>query len=326
MSIRLQPLLALTREFRHEQTLEEMLQTLVDTVAKILDTPRASVRLIDQNGTRLMAVCRAGEPLHQNPMTEFKVGEGLIGWIAQHVAPIVTDDAEQDERFAARPGMKGRFGAFIGVPLVSGDVCMGVLSAVNPKLGAFGDKDLDWVTLAAGICEPYIRIARLKRLTQVDPLTGALNRRGLDLALPDSPGLSLVSHRGPVSVLMADIDHFKNINDSFGHQIGDEILHNVTLLLGGVLREDDSVIRYGGEEFLLVLPGASVDRAARIAERARIAIESSTFEADGEQVHVTISLGVVERREGESRHDLIERADKAMYASKKAGRNRVTKA
>ncbi|MDF1564091.1 MAG: sensor domain-containing diguanylate cyclase [Deltaproteobacteria bacterium] len=322
----LKPLVELAHAFRREQSLEEMLQATVDTVARVLETPRASIRLLDADGRRLLAMCRAGEPLHSNPSTAFQIGEGMMGWIAQHQQPILVDDAEADERFVSRPGKQSHAGAFVGVPLISEGNCMGVISAVEPEVGSLGESDLEILELIAGICEPHIHIARLKRLTQVDALTGALNRRGLDLAMPQTYSPSVDEREGKVvSVMMADIDHFKRVNDTYGHAVGDLVLHKVTLVLGETLRFNDSVIRYGGEEFLLVLPGMRLGEAAMVAERARAAVEETVFEVEGrpEPIQVTISIGAAQRREGEQRDSLIERADAALYEAKEAGRNRV---
>ncbi len=321
----LDALIALTQHFRGELTLEELLQSAVDATAKVLDVPRASIRLLDADGTSLLAVCRAGEPIHSNPKTRFAIGEGMMGWIALHQEPILAADAEEDVRFAPRPGRTGKFGAFLGVPLISDDSCMGVLSAVHPEVGGLSEDQLGVAQLIAGICEPHIRIARLKRLTQVDDLTGALNRRGLDLAMPAmySPTVDRRDVK-VVSVMMADIDHFKRVNDTYGHSVGDQVLHKVTLVLGEALRVNDSVIRYGGEEFLLVLPGMRIGEAALVAERARAAVEAARIEVGGKSISVTISIGAAQRREGEQRDSLIERADAALYESKEAGRNRVT--
>jgi diguanylate cyclase (GGDEF)-like protein len=131
--------------------------------------------------------------------------------------------------------------------------------------------------------------------------------------MPDDTGSSL-------AVAMCDVDHFKRVNDEHGHGVGDSVLCGLADVLAGVLRAHDSVVRYGGEEFLLLLPEVDLLTASRIAERARATVAASAL---GPQVRVTVSLGVAERRAGESRDDLIRRADAALYAAKRAGRNRV---
>src|SRR5688500_10100589 len=125
-------LVALTRELRRRKGLESLLQTVADHAAQLLDTPRASVRLLDPQRTRLLASVRAGEALHLNPVHEFSLGEGLVGWIAAHGQALRAGRAEEDPRFLPRPDMKEHMGSFLGVPILGDLDCLGVLSAVHP--------------------------------------------------------------------------------------------------------------------------------------------------------------------------------------------------
>jgi diguanylate cyclase (GGDEF)-like protein len=320
MASELSTLTALTRELQDRQALELMLQHIVDRAATLLETPRVSVRLLDPTRTRLVASARAGSPMHHNAGAEFKLGEGLVGWIAAHGEPLRADDAESDPRFQPRADQKQKLGAFLGVPLVSGRACIGVLSSVHPERAHFTAHHEELLTLVAGMCAPHVEVARLQRLSQVDPLTGALNRRGLDQAFPELGDDDVVQ---PLSVAMADVDRFKQINDAYGHAIGDQVLKHVVHVLGAAVRVGDAVVRFGGEEFLLVLPKVDLATAWNIAERARAAVETSGVVAGGVAIRVTISIGVAERRPHEDRDALIDRADQALYAAKEAGRNRI---
>jgi diguanylate cyclase (GGDEF)-like protein len=314
----------IARKLHGRLSLEEILQTVADGAARLLAAPRTSLRLLDPTRTRLIAVCRAGAPLHRDPTSEFRLGEGLIGWIAEHGRPLRTGEADRDPRFVPRPDMKQRMGSFLGVPLMAGASCMGVLSAVHPSPDHFDEEHEQHALLLAAMAAPHLEIARLAGLTRVDGLTGTLNRRGLDATFPEVAGPpdddGLIR---PLCVAMADIDHFKRVNDEYGHAVGDEVLKAVSNRLVGVVRGGDAVVRYGGEEFLLILPSVALAAGARVAERARAAVAEQAVVAAGTSLPVTISLGVAERRAGESRHELIARADAAMYAAKRAGRNRV---
>ena len=159
-SVNLRPLVELAQAFRETMTLEQMLQRAADTSAEVLWTPRASVRLLDDSNTRLITVCRAGTPFHRNPETQFSIGEGLLGWIAQNKKPLRTGRAEHDPRFVKREGMKGSMGSFLGVPLLGEKGCIGVLGAVERDEDYFTPKHQDLLTLVAAICEPHIRMAR----------------------------------------------------------------------------------------------------------------------------------------------------------------------
>jgi diguanylate cyclase (GGDEF)-like protein len=296
-------------------SLEETLQAIAERAAVLVATSRVSVRLLDPTRTRLMARARAGESLHAGPDVEFRLGEGLIGWIAQHGAPILAAAGDEDPRFAPRAGQKEGLGAFLGVPLLAGRSCLGVLAAVHPTRGYFTKVHQDLMTLVAGIAAPYAEVARLARLAHRDPLTGTLNRRGLEVVFPDDPG--------PLTIAIGDVDHFKQVNDSHGHAMGDRVLQQVALLLGAIVRNADAVVRYGGEEFVLVMAGVDEAVGLRVAERCRRAIEAASVELDGISVKVTISFGVAARQTGEPRDAVIARADGALYVAKQLGRNRV---
>jgi len=305
------------RELSHAMPLEEQLQRTVDVAATILNAPRASVRLFDAARVRLIAKCRFGEPLHPgSAAAEFRVGEGLLGWIAEKNQSLRTGDAPSDARYVKKSEVVEPFLSFIGVPLTSGNVCFGVISATSPGPNAFSESHEALLSLLAGLCAPHLEMARLSRLAAIDPLTGVFNRRGLDLVLPEhDERLS--------SVAMCDLDRFKRINDEHGHAAGDELLRRVSSLLASVVRAADGVVRWGGEEFLVVLPGVEKATALHVVERARKAIEDDAVVVGGQVVRITISVGVAERHPGETRDALIARADEALYVAKNSGRNRV---
>ena len=316
MAAKISELLALARDLEQRVRLEQLLQAIADRTSALLRTPRVSIRLFDPTQTRLLATCRAGKPLHQNA-SEYRFGEGLIGWIAEHVLPLRTDDAEADPRFVKRPDMVDRMGSFLGAPVVIDRSCIGVISAVNAQQRFFSEDDEELLQLVAALCAPRVELARLSRLAQLDTLTGAFNRRGLEQLFPDPPP------NPTVTVAMVDIDHFKSINDDFGHASGDEVLKHVARLLSAVVRAEDSIVRLGGEEFLLVLPGIELNGAARIAERTRCTVEVTHFSGLPEGRRVTISVGVAQLKPLESRDAAIARADAALYRAKSSGRNRV---
>ena len=167
--------------------------------------------------------------------------------------------------------------------------------------------------------------ASLERLSRVDPLTGLYNRRHLEEVLS-----ALVSagrrHDMSFAVLLIDIDHFKRVNDGYGHRIGDEVLRATAATIDGNLRLEDAVARWGGEEFLVALPGASSDCAEAAAERIRTAVAAALVEvADRDPIRVTVTIGVAVWTGG-TFEQLVERADAALYLGKAAGRDRVVMA
>ena len=152
-------------------------------------------------------------------------------------------------------------------------------------------------------------------MAETDQLTGIANRRRTSFALEQAVQASRDSGR-PVAIAMFDIDHFKRINDIYGHQTGDEVLKRIAADAGGELRGADTLGRFGGEEFVIVLPDATANVAMMVAERVRVAIE-----AGGDNPRVTISIGVAELATGETCHTLLGRADQALYVAKREGRN-----
>lgn len=164
---------------------------------------------------------------------------------------------------------------------------------------------------------------RLRRLSTLDPLTGALNRAGLELQGRRVAQRTLRNGRS-LAVLMIDADHFKLINDTYGHPVGDEVLRHMVRLLKAELRPHDLLARYGGEEFVMVLDGVGLEDAARIADRLRRRIEAELVGVDQVTVRYTASVGVA--CSDEHGHDLVQlisAGDAAMYSAKRAGRNRV---
>jgi diguanylate cyclase (GGDEF)-like protein len=178
--------------------------------------------------------------------------------------------------------------------------------------------------------ELLVKNATLARLSTVDALTGLRNRRYLKELL-SIEFLRARRYGTPLSVLMADLDHFKEVNDRYGHPAGDNVLRSVAEILLGSLRATDTGGRYGGEEILVVLPHNDAGGASVLAERWRCAVEQAELRvADGERIPVTISIGVSDyrgpgdcRTEVASPDDLIAAADRALYRAKQKGRNRV---
>ncbi|HEU5283751.1 MAG TPA: GGDEF domain-containing protein [Burkholderiales bacterium] len=163
-----------------------------------------------------------------------------------------------------------------------------------------------------------------EQAAKTDLLTGMYNRRWMEETFPRQIARSRRSSQ-PLALLMADIDHFKRLNDRHGHTTGDQVLKAVAQKLSETLRPTDLNVRYGGEEFVALLPGAGADSATAAAERLRRAIEQADYSAidPAARLKVTVSIGVAVLRNGDALEHLIERADAALYRAKAAGRNRV---
>jgi diguanylate cyclase len=165
-------------------------------------------------------------------------------------------------------------------------------------------------------------LEQVSNLVREDQLTGALNRRGMDEAF--NRELARADRlEAPMSVSLLDLDHFKKLNDSYGHQAGDEALKHLTRVVRELLRPTDTLARYGGEEFLILLPNTDLEEAERIMKRLQRELTRQFFLHDNEKVLITFSAGVAERTHEETQADLTARVDAAMYRAKSAGRNRV---
>jgi two-component system, cell cycle response regulator len=162
-------------------------------------------------------------------------------------------------------------------------------------------------------------------LALVDPLTGLNNRRFLETHLAATLEQSQ-ARRKPLSLMILDIDHFKQVNDTYGHQSGDEVLKGFSQRIRRIIRGGDLLCRLGGEEFVVVMPNVSLEVARKVAERARRSIEEAPFVIDesGRSITVTVSIGLAERGRDTDADMLYRRADRALYRSKAEGRNRVT--
>ena len=169
----------------------------------------------------------------------------------------------------------------------------------------------------------YVDQRRAPDDDSLDPVTGLAPRR---LGEPHLQTLlrSVTEQATTLGVLFIDVDHFKAVNDTFGHRTGDDVLRMVARSLAGGLRRGDIPMRWGGEEFLILLPGTQTAGLHATAERVRMLVENSWIQRDQVQARVTISVGATLAQPGEDAEDLVDRADQHMYASKRNGRNCVT--
>jgi len=168
------------------------------------------------------------------------------------------------------------------------------------------------------------RFSTVKKEATHDTLTNLFNRRQFEERLGTETKKAFESQSN-LSIIMVDIDHFKKVNDTFGHDGGDKVLREIASLLKNSVRQQDTVARYGGEEFVLLLPGVSLDPTNMVAERIRRLVENTLFDMGQTQIHITISLGISNFpiHRVKSKEELVKMADLALYEAKKGGRNQV---
>jgi diguanylate cyclase (GGDEF)-like protein/PAS domain S-box-containing protein len=167
------------------------------------------------------------------------------------------------------------------------------------------------------------RIHELQRAAYVDHLTGLMNRRFVEMTIAEHL-YALHRHGREFGIAFLDVDHFKQINDRYGHDVGDQLLRTVGTTLVGAVRGFDTAGRWGGDEFILVLANVDLERAVSIANRTRVLVEASGVRWRDADVKVTLSAGCTVPRPGDTAASLLKRADELMYESKAGGRNRLT--
>jgi two-component system cell cycle response regulator len=223
----------------------------------------------------------------------------------------------------------GRAESLLAVPLRSQNRALGALVLVGRK-GSFpaaAGRVLELVcNQAAAALKTLQVLERTKNMAVRDGLTGLYNRREFDRLLVQTASREDRAS-GRFALLMVDLDHFKKLNDTYGHPAGDAALKHAADLLQGRLRQGDQAARYGGEEFVAVLQGADEEGALNLAERVRKAIESETLVVEDARIRLSASLGVaVWPLDGKAPEALVAAADRALYAAKQGGRNRVVAA
>lgn len=325
--------------------LPEVMQRITRLLIDRVEVPQFSIMLVHPSPTtsepqspapepepRILRVASAHPPNVGTEGLSFHVGEGACGRAAAQLRAVYLPDITTAPELFLRRHFAGEqeHGSLLAVPMVHKGSLLGVLNFQRPEAAAFSADELELLDALADIAAMAVKNALLYeetvRLSITDALTGMLNRRALFNRL-DNELSRATRYTQPLSLLMIDIDHFKHLNDTQGHRAGDETLIAVADTLKRLVRKVDTLGRYGGEEFLLVLPQVGKEEALEVAEKLRRAIEEMrTVHASGQPGgRVTISVGVSSLPEDSMAQDrLIDAADAALYASKRGGRNKAT--
>lgn len=304
------------------------LNVLVDQAAEMVRFDRALLYLWDEDRERLtLAVTRGIEAPLDDALAE---GTRLTEWTLGLGQPMLLPSPDDPEAAAVLGPLEA--GSALSVPLFVAGQPRGALELFARRRGAFSTEDARFLMILAVQAEAILHRhqdrALLARLATTDPVTGLYNRRYFDETLARELTRGLRARR-PLSLLMADVDHFKAYNDRYGHAAGDQALRDVARILGHATRRGDTACRFGGEEFAVILPETDEVGALTFARRVAEAVERHRFPGSGPEpdVRLTISIGTA-TAPGDAREpaDLVRAADLALYRAKALGRNRVVQA
>jgi len=251
-------------------------------------------------------------------------GESIAGWVWEHDQATIVESLHNDPRYT---GFKPKHDfSVMGVPLMHHGRVSGVITVGKAEPGFYDETVLNVLEIVAGHaaigfdrCRLY---EELHRQATTDDLTGLFNRRYITRRLDEEMSRA-VRNGHPLAAVLLDADAFKSINDTFGHDAGDAVLEGLARLLQAEVRTEDIVARYGGEEFLLLLPEVDGCGAIRVAERIRSIVETTALAPAATSSRLTMSFGISLLEKGDKADELVTRADRAMYESKKVGGNRL---
>ncbi len=218
--------------------------------------------------------------------------------------------------------------SYLILPLAVEEEIVGSISLNSDQPNAYDAQDLQFFSVIgyqmAAALKHFQRFRSIKSMAVFDTLTALYNRRYFEERLAMEAQKAFFSGSF-LSLVMVDIDHFKKVNDTFGHTEGDKVLKEIGSLLKASVRKKDTVARYGGEEFVLILPEAGLEEAAMISERIRQLVEKTLFDVGEAHLHLTVSLGIATfpSHHPRTKEDLVKMADQALYDAKRGGRNRV---
>jgi len=300
---------------------------ILDLLKRVIPYDIGAFMTVEGTELKLAAIKRPADFRNLIGETYPLAGSRLCNMALQRKRPLISlITGPEDVLLPLRPEQNIR--SFLGVPIVFRDSVTGLIALYNTGARAFTEADAEVAELFASqvaiALENSRHVELMKRQAVTDELTGLYNRRAFADMGEKEVGRARRYQR-PLTLILFDIDHFKNVNDSHGHLIGDHVLKVLTALVTKTTRATDLVCRYGGEEFIVLMPEAGREEGLAMAERLRQEISRMTVVTEGGTLSLTVSLGVAELRrdEDEGLEGLITRADRAMYQAKAAGRDTV---
>jgi len=315
----LEILFEVTRLMQSNFNRTDVVEKLLDLICQAIPFRDATLFLWNERRGELQPIARRGRPIDLIPGVRFDHGEGFSSWVAKQKRPVLLTELHRGRR-----ADNSVVGSFMSVPMVVQDQMIGVLNLSHPRLRAFNEDHLRLLALIAGqaaaTLQRILLYEEMKRLATTDDLTGVCNRRHFLERLQHEIERAR-RYQVPFGLMFLDIDNFKELNDNFGHQVGDRVLTELGTILKHWARSSDLVARYGGEEFIVLLPMTDRHGASLAAERLRARIQQHVFYR---RKRLTVSVGVAGYpHDGDSLEGLLGCVDEALYMAKNTGRNRV---
>jgi len=307
-----------------------MYQSIVETCAKAVNAQKGSIAVFNPQQQSLAITATVGYPSVLVRQLRFRPGAGIIGTVFRTGRPLRIGNPAQLGTLS-RPRLRYRTSSFISVPLRGSSGVLGVINVSDRRDGRpFDISDLRTIValgavagLALDRALAYEDARASARVAAVDPLTGLFNRRHFHTRLEEEVERAR-RQSSPLTLLMLDVDHFKQLNDRLGHLVGDAVLRVVGEVLRRSVRLFDVCARVGGDEFAILMPGSGEESTRHVAERIREGVEDSRPPGGpwSDDLRVTTSIGIATFAGGAG-EELVGRADQALYAAKRDGRNRV---
>jgi diguanylate cyclase (GGDEF)-like protein len=311
--------------------LQKILQTIMEKISDLLQPDTWSLLMLDDKTQELFFEIAIGAGADRLRDVRLKLGEGVAGWVAQHGEPVLVEDTRKDERFSPKVDelTHTETRSIVCVPIKAHGHVMGVIEIVN-ALGkpSFGRGDipilLSLADYAAIALENARYVRRIEELTITDDCTSLYNARHLNFVL-DTEIYRSNRYGYEFSVIFVDLDHFKLVNDVHGHLVGSKLLWMIGDIIKAHLRLIDYAFRYGGDEFVVLLPQTSKENALGVVRRIRELLTARVFFTEEKlDIKVTASFGVASFPEdGRTRKEILRMADEAMYLVKNTTRNNI---
>lgn len=314
--------------------LKEILNIVMEKISHLLHPKNWSLLLLDEETNELRFEIAVGEGADKIKDLRLKVGEGIAGTVASEKTSLLVPDVSKDPRFSKKADSVSNFKttSIICVPMMTRGKCLGVIELINNvEEESFNEEDLlllnTLADFAAIAIENAIFFNRVQELTITDDLTKLYNSRFMHSRL-DYEVERARRFKYDLSMIFLDLDFFKEVNDNYGHLRGSKLLTEVARLILGQIRTIDMACRYGGDEFVVMMPGTSKQNAAKVAEKIRMVMKEHVFLKDeGLNLRLTGSFGVASIPEDSStKEELLHKADAAMYKVKTSTKDGVAEA